>query len=188
MDKKPVVFIDRDGVINFDSPDYIKSCDELFFIPQSIDAIANLSMAGHDVFVITNQSVIGRKMVTPEDLKKIFAKMTDAVKEKNGNIKEIFFCPHIPKDNCSCRKPAPGLFFQARDKYGLDLSNSVMIGDSSKDIIAAENAGVKFKILVLTGNGKKAQKELEEKKTAPDYIAENLYDAHNWIIKNTGPR
>jgi D-glycero-D-manno-heptose 1,7-bisphosphate phosphatase len=79
-----------------------------------------------------------------------------------------------------------GLFFQARDKYEIDLSNSVMIGDSAKDIIAAKNAGVKFKILVLTGNGQKAKKELEEKQIFPDYIAKNLFDAHNWIIKNTG--
>jgi len=186
MNKKSVVFIDRDGVINFDSPDYIKSCDEVMFIPGSIDAIANLFNSGHDIFVITNQSVIGRKMVTMEGLKKIFGKMTDAVKEKDAEIKEVFFCPHIPSDNCSCRKPEPGLFFQARDKYKLDLSNSVMIGDSAKDIIAAKNAGIKFKILVLTGNGEKAKKELEQKQIIPDYIAKNLYDAHNWIIKNTG--
>jgi len=188
MNKKTIIFIDRDGVINFDSPDYIKTCDEVSFIPGSIEAIANLSKAGHDVFVITNQSVIGRKMVTMEGLQKIFDKMRNAVKEKNGEIKEIFFCPHIPSDNCSCRKPKAGLFFQAKNKYKLDLSNSVMIGDSAKDILAAENAGIKFKILVLTGNGKKAQKELEKKNTSPDYIAINLFDAHNWIIKNTGPR
>jgi D-glycero-D-manno-heptose 1,7-bisphosphate phosphatase len=186
MNKKPVVFIDRDGVINFDSPDYIKSCDEVEFIPGSIEAIADLSKKGHDIFVVTNQSVIGRKMVTMDGLQKIFKKMLDAVKEKNGEIKEVFFCPHIPSDNCSCRKPRPGLFFQARDKYKIDLSNSVMIGDSAKDIIAAKNAEVKFKILVLTGNGQKSKKELEEKQIFPDYIAKNLFDAHNWIIKNTG--
>ncbi|MDY0131100.1 MAG: D-glycero-beta-D-manno-heptose 1,7-bisphosphate 7-phosphatase [Desulforegulaceae bacterium] len=186
MKKKPVIFIDRDGVINFDSPDYIKSCEELFFIPGSIEAIANLSKLGYEIFTITNQSVIGRKMVTMDGLRQIFDKMLDSVKENQGEIKEIFFCPHIPSDNCQCRKPKPGLFFQAKDKYNLDLSNSVMIGDSSKDIIAAENANIKFKILVLTGNGKKSQKELEEKQIIPDYIADNLFDAHNWIIKNTG--
>jgi D-glycero-D-manno-heptose 1,7-bisphosphate phosphatase len=185
MKKKPVVFIDRDGVINFDSPDYIKSCDEVVFIPGSIEAMAALFKEGHQIFVITNQSVIGRNMVTMEGLKKIFDKMLDAVKEKGGKITEIFFCPHIPSDNCSCRKPEPGLFFQARDRYGLDLSNSAMIGDSAKDIIAASNAGIKYKILVLTGNGKKARKELEEKKIVPDYTAKDLYDAHNWIIENT---
>lgn len=187
MEEKITVFIDRDGVINFDSPDYIKSCDELFFIPGSIEAIAELTRLGHKVCVITNQSVIGRNFVSPDGLKKIFAKMKDAVINQNGKLTDIFFCPHIPKDNCKCRKPLPGLFFQAKEKYpDIDFNNSVMIGDSAKDILAAENAKIKFKILVKTGNGLKAYKELEQKNLLPDYFANDLNDAHKWILNRTG--
>ena len=186
MNEKINVFLDRDGVINFDSPDYIRSCDELHFIPGSIEAIANLSRLGHRVFVITNQSVIGRKYVTPDGLAQIFNKMKNAVKDHKGRIQDIFYCPHIPEDNCTCRKPKPGMFIQAKEKYGLKIENSVMVGDSEKDIISAENAGCRFKILVKTGNGRKAFKELKNQGIPPDYFAENLFDAHEWIIKLSG--
>lgn len=186
MKEKITVFLDRDGVINFDSPDYIKSCEELNFIPGSIEAITNLSRLGHRVCLITNQSVIGRKYVSLEGLKKIFNKMETAVNEKGGKIDHIFFCPHTPDDNCDCRKPKPGMFLQAKEMFGLNLKDSVMVGDSSKDIMSAVNAGCGFKILVKTGNGEKACKELEEKGVLPDYFAKDLFDAHEWIIKNTG--
>lgn len=185
MERVSAVFLDRDGVINFDSPDYIKSCEELFFIPGSIEAISELSQKGNMVLIITNQSVIGRKYVSPSGLEKIFNKMKNAVKDMNGEIKDIFFCPHIPQDNCECRKPKPGMFFQARDKYLIDLETSVMVGDSAKDILAAQNAGVGYKILVKTGNGEKAFKELKNKNIAPNYFARNLMDAKNWIRANT---
>ncbi len=185
--KNPLnIFLDRDGVINFDSPDYIKNCEELSFIPGSIEAIAMLSKLGYKIFIITNQSVIGRKYVSEKGLKKIFAKMINSVENKNGKITDIFFCPHIPEDNCTCRKPAPGLFFQAEKKYGLNLKNSVMVGDSAKDIIAALNAGINCKILVKTGNGLKSYEELQKKGISYDYTAENLADAANWIIEKTG--
>jgi D-glycero-D-manno-heptose 1,7-bisphosphate phosphatase len=186
MDNKITVFIDRDGVINFDSPDYIKSCEELVFIPGSIEAIADLSRLGHKIFIITNQSVIGRKMVTEKGLQQIFAKMEKAVEDKGGKIDDIFFCPHTPQDNCDCRKPLPGLFFQAKNKYKTELKNSVMIGDSAKDIKAAEAACTGYRILVLTGNGEKALKELSQASADFDYTARNLEDAAEWIKKNTG--
>jgi len=183
--EKPVIFLDRDGVINFDSEEYIKSCNELNFIPGSIEAIANLSKDGYRIFLVTNQSVIGRKFVSPAGLEKIFEKLTNAVEAKCGSIEDIFFCPHLPEDNCDCRKPAPGMFYLGKDKYGLDLQNSVMVGDSLKDMLAADNAGCGYKILVLTGNGGKTLSEIDRSSSVePDYIAENLFDAHEWIMEN----
>lgn len=181
---KKVVFIDRDGVINKDSADYIKNCDEFEFLPGSLEAFKLLKTEGYETIVITNQSVIGRNMVTPDGLNSIFAKLIDGVEAAGGNIKDIFFCPHIPDDHCQCRKPLPGMIINAHEKYGINLRTSYMIGDSVKDIECSKNAGCGFSVLVKTGNGLKAVIELAEKKTAPDYIAENLLDAAKWIIKN----
>ncbi|GAB6096763.1 D-glycero-beta-D-manno-heptose 1,7-bisphosphate 7-phosphatase [Desulfatiferula olefinivorans] len=180
MDK--TVFIDRDGVINRDSPEYIKSVDEFIFLPGSLEALCELSRKGYTVIVITNQSVIGRKLVTPEGLRLIFKAMTDAVEQNGGLIRDIFFCPHVPEDRCDCRKPLPGLILKARDRYDIDLKNAVMIGDSAKDMRCAGAAGVGRRILVRTGNGPKALADLVRDNDPPDLIAEDLYHAVRLLI------
>lgn len=183
MNKIKTVFLDRDGVINRDSPDYIKNRDEFVFLPNSTDAVKMLTEHGMDSIVISNQSVINRKMTPPDELDAIFEKMTSGVAEAGGCVKDIFFCPHIPEDNCSCRKPLPGLIQAAREKYGIDLSAACMVGDSAKDIECARNAGCAFSVLVKTGNGLKAERVLAEKNIFPDYVAEDLLDAARWIVK-----
>ena len=177
-----VVFLDRDGVINLDSSDYITSWSEFKFIPRSIEAIKALTFKGFNVIVITNQSVINRNMVSGKGLEHIHASMKNEVKSKGGLIKDIFFCPHIPEDNCDCRKPKPGLIFQAQKAYSIDLKDAVMVGDSAKDIECARNAGCGKAVLVKTGNGAKAEKTLSEKKIYPDHIAQDLYEAVQWIV------
>ena len=180
-----VVFLDRDGVINLDSSDYIKSWSEFKFIPRSIEAIKELTLKGFNVIVITNQSVINRNMVSGKGLEYIQASMKNEVKSGGGLIKDIFFCPHIPEDNCDCRKPRPGLIFQAQKAYSIDLKDAVMVGDSAKDIECARNAGCGKAVLVKTGNGAEAEKTLAEKKIYPDHIAQDLYEAVQWIVKIT---
>lgn len=181
--KKKVVFIDRDGVINFDSPEYIKSEEEFDFIPGSAEAFGILAENGFDAIIITNQSVIGRNLVSPEGLEKIFEKMRRGVSNFGGRILDIFFCPHVPDDRCCCRKPEPGLILEAMERHCVDKSSSFMVGDSLKDLLAAERAGVGKKVLVLTGNG---QKTLARIKTGemrhPDHVAENLLSAVRWIV------
>jgi D-glycero-D-manno-heptose 1,7-bisphosphate phosphatase len=177
------VFLDRDGVINVDSPLYIKDESEFKFIPKSPEAIAFLSRHGFNVIVITNQSIIGRNMVSRETLDAIFKKMNNGVKKAGGKIADIFFCPHAPFDNCSCRKPKPELILKAQQKYTIDLKHSYMVGDSAKDIECAINAGCKTTLLVQTGNGAKAKQQLLQKDITPDYIASDLYDAAQWIVQ-----
>ena len=180
---KKTIFLDRDGVINIDSPDYIKNESEFEFIPKSPEAIALLNKSGFDIIVITNQSMIGRNMVNLESLEAIFNKMHQGVKQAGGIIKDIFFCPHAPVDNCSCRKPKPELILKAQQKYSLELTHSCMVGDSAKDIECALNAGCGTTLLVKTGNGAKAQQQLLKKEIKPDYIASDLYDAALWIVE-----
>lgn len=175
--------MDRDGVINVDSPFYIKKPDEFRFIPNSAEAVALLFQNGFDIIVITNQSMINRKISTMENLDAIFKTMISGIKEKKGSIKDIFYCPHSPDEGCLCRKPAPGMIEMACEKYGIDPRDSFMVGDSAKDIECAGNAGIGKTILVLTGNGNKAIKTLEKNKITPDFTALDLMDAAQWIIR-----
>ena len=187
------IFLDRDGVINVDSPDYIKCAEEFHFIAGSAEAIALLSKRGFDVVVITNQSGVGRGMFTCQELESIFYKMTKEVADEGGLIKDIFFCPHTPEDGCLCRKPLPGLILQAIEQYGIDPARSCMVGDSIRDIECARNAGCRYSLLVRTGNGRAAEAMLKNHSSRknrgetdlispkPDFIADNLMEAVRWL-------
>ena len=183
LKSRKFVFLDRDGVINRDSPDYIKNWSEFHFLPGSLEALALLKKHGYCVVVITNQSIIGRKMVEPHVLEDTHNNMRRVTAESGGEIRDIFFCPHTPDDHCQCRKPKPGLLFQARDAFGLDLADHAMIGDSAKDILAARAAGCGLAVLVGTGNGESALEDLRRRGEAPDYAARDLLDAVQWLLK-----
>lgn len=183
----PVVFLDRDGVINRDSPAYIKSLAEFDFLPRSLSAIQKLTQNHVKTIVITNQSAINRGMISPETLDAIHAAMTTAVKAQGGSIDDIFFCPHTPQEGCGCRKPAPGMIHKARQKHGIDLFSAVMVGDSAKDIACARRAGVRSAVLVETGNFDKAQQELQDLNLKPDWVARDLFAAVEWILEHLQP-
>lgn len=174
--------MDRDGVINQDSPDYIKNWDEFRFIPGSIEALKLLTTKGFIPIVITNQSMISRGLASSESLEYMHTMMRTAIRAGGGDIRDIFFCPHRPDEGCGCRKPKPGLIDQARQEYQIDLADACMIGDSAKDIECGRNAGCGRTILVRTGNGIIAEKELAGKGIFPDIMARNLYEAARWIV------
>ena len=136
-----LIILDRDGVINKDSPEYVRSPEQWHAVPGSLEAIAKLHKCGYKVVVATNQSGIARGYYTPETLEAIHKKMINQVENAGGRLDEIFVCPHGPDDNCDCRKPKPGLLLQAAEKFNVDPSEMVMIGDSMRDIIAAKNCG-----------------------------------------------
>jgi len=177
-----VVFLDRDGTINQDAADYIKSWPEFKFLPRSIEALRDLTAAGFIIIVITNQSAIPRKFLSAEELENIHSKMKAAVESQGGKISDIFVCPHMPDAGCDCRKPAPGLIDQAKKKHDIDLATAAMIGDSARDIECAQKAGCGRTILVKTGNSREAQQILAEKDLRPDSVAQDLYDAARWLI------
>jgi len=177
-----VVFLDRDGVINRDSPNYIKSWAEFSFLPGSKAAIKELTVNGFALFIVTNQSIIHRKMVPLTTVNTIHQKMTRAIESAGGAVKDIFFCPHTPDQNCDCRKPKPGLIQMARKAYDIDLGTSFMVGDSAKDIECGKNAGCRFTLLVKTGSGHLSEQILREKNRLPDHVAKDLAAAAAWII------
>lgn len=146
------IILDRDGVINFESKEYIKTPEEWLPIPGSLQAIGLLTKAGYTIAVATNQSGVGRGFYTEADLALIHQKMLDSIKVKGGKVDKVFYCPHLPDDHCSCRKPGIGLFEQIADYYQLDLRGIIAIGDSLRDIKAALQVSCE-PILVLTGNG-----------------------------------
>jgi D-glycero-D-manno-heptose 1,7-bisphosphate phosphatase len=158
MKKLSFVIIDRDGVINYDSHEYIKSPDEWIPIPGSLEAIASLNHAGFRVMIATNQSGVARQLFTLETLQSIHEKLKKALLKVGGKVDDIFFCPHHPDDQCECRKPNVGLFTQIKEKYEIDFSHTFFIGDSSQDVEVALKTGCK-PLLVLTGNGEKTRKE-----------------------------
>ena len=181
---KKVVFLDRDGTINRDSLDYIKSREEFEFLPESLKAIAELTANGFTIFVITNQSALPRHLISREELERLHSMMCKIVRSNQGKIKDIFYCPHMPEDDCNCRKPAPGLVLNAQRKYSIDLADSVMVGDSHRDIECGRNAGCGYTVLVKTGIHQNTAQRLAEKGIVPDYTAEDLYQAAQWIINS----
>lgn len=182
---KKIVFLDRDGVINKDSSDYIKHWEEFHFLPGSLDAIKQLSDNGYTVILITNQSVINRNMVSKKTLRQIHDNLIQSVLEHGGKITDIFYCPHRPDEHCACRKPATGLINQAAEKYRIDPARAIMIGDSAKDILCAKNAGCKTSILVGTGNGPEATRFFSGRNDGPDYYFPDLYSAVRWIVSGS---
>jgi len=137
------VFLDRDGVINRMRPDYVKRWAEIEFLPGALDAIVKISRSGRQVVVLTNQSAIGQNLVSVDTVEAIHRRITALVADRGGQIKAFLLCPHRRGAGCDCRKPAPGLFFRARDELGVDLGDAVMIGDQMSDMQAARAAGVK---------------------------------------------
>jgi len=157
--KNNFIILDRDGVINEDSDEYIKSPDEFIPIIGSLAAIAKLNQAGFTVVVATNQSGIARGYFDEATLQAMHGKLHTLLAAEDGNIDRIYYCPHGPDDDCDCRKPRPGMLNQILADYNLDPVNVVAVGDSLRDLQAAQAVGVKS-ILVRTGKGKKTESQL----------------------------
>lgn len=172
-----VVFLDRDGVINRDSPDCITSLGEFEFLPGSLEALQSLTSNGFSSIVVTNQSALHAGRISIETLQEIHEHMCAAVAAHGGTILDIFICPHRPEEGCACRKPKPGLLFSAQRRHGIDLSSAVMVGDSARDIECAWNAGVPATFLVKTGNGRQAARELASKGLFPKFFVDDLRQA-----------
>jgi D-glycero-D-manno-heptose 1,7-bisphosphate phosphatase len=172
-----LVILDRDGVINKDSPQFIKSPDEWIPIPGSLDAIALLNQAGFRIVVASNQSGIGRGLFDMTTLNSINDKMYRALAQAGGRIDALFYCPHTNESNCNCRKPKPGLIEEIARRFGTDLDGVPCVGDSLRDLQAGVALGA-MPILVLTGKGEKtlaAGNLPEGTKIFPDLAAAAKY-------------
>ena len=153
-----LIILDRDGVINYDSDEYIKSPEEWVPIPGSLEAIARLNQAGYQVVVATNQSGLARGYFDIATLDRIHKKMHDALALHGGKVAALFYCPHGPDEGCDCRKPRPGLFEQIARQFTVNLKGVPAIGDSLRDVEAARAVGAR-PILVRTGKGSRVAQQ-----------------------------
>ena len=180
-----LIILDRDGVINHESADFIKSPDEWKPLKGSLEAIARLSQAGYDLVIITNQSGIGRGLFSADMLAQIHVRMMEHIQQHGGKIQSILFCPHHPDDECSCRKPLSGMYDELASRLNIKFDSVFSVGDSLRDLYAAKHAGAK-PVLVKTGNGKKSLKEINSNKDVDldgSLVFDNLADFATALLK-----
>lgn len=154
-----LIILDRDGVINEDSDEYIKSPEEWKPIPGSLEAIARLCRADFRIVIATNQSGVGRGLLTLDALNRIHVRMLEHIHQKGGEIDAIMVCPHRPDENCECRKPMPGMLTELARRLNLNLTGVPVVGDSIRDLEAAQAVGA-APVLVETGKGRASAETL----------------------------
>ena len=178
---RAAVFLDRDGVIIENRSDYVKSWEELCFLPGAFKSLRRLGQSEYALVLVTNQSVVGRGTISLEQAMEINRRIIAEIEAQGGRIDASYLCPHRPDERCDCRKPAPGMLLQAAEELGLDLTRSYAIGDAASDIEAAWAAGVRG-ILVLTGRGREQVALLKMKGKANCPVVVNLGAAVDYIL------
>lgn len=175
------IILDRDGTLVYD-PGYVHKIGDFKLLPGVTEGLKRLSE--EFVFIIiTNQSGIGRRIYTEEDMHKFNKKLISELKKENIKIKKVYYCPHTPEEVCECRKPSTKYIKQAAKEFNFDLKSSWVIGDHPHDIEMGAKAGCRA-VYLFTGHGKKHFNDLKKKDIKPDFIAKNFIDASNFIINN----
>jgi D-glycero-D-manno-heptose 1,7-bisphosphate phosphatase len=177
----PAVFIDRDGVINFPPEHrYITGAKEFRFVPGTPQAIRRLNKRKIPVVIVSNQSGVGRGLMTRKQLGDVNTHMLRELRRAGASVRQVYYCVHHPDKGCACRKPKPGMLLKAARRFNIDLKRSYIVGDSEVDILAGRSAGCR-QVLVLSGrHSRKSAKHLS---VQPDRIAKNLRAAVGWILK-----
>jgi len=175
------VFLDRDGVINRNRPDYVRAWADVEFIPGVLDALRRLASSQYLVIVISNQSAINRGLVTAETVDDIHRRMRQVVEHHGGRLDAFFYCPHRPDEGCSCRKPQPGMLLRAARQFSLDLGQCYLVGDATGDMLAARAVG-SHPIMVLTGRGKESLNSMQELPNNQITVVSDLSAAVDWIL------
>lgn len=179
--KDKVVFLDRDGVICRNQPNYVRSWEEFVFFPRAKEALRKLKEAGLRAVIVSNQSCINRGIVSMDTVDEINRQMLQAVAEAGGGIERVYTCPHRLDEGCDCRKPRTGLFRQAAEELNIDLHKNYFVGDALSDILAGKTIGA-VTILALTGLEDHETPLQELREAEPDFIAEDIGEAVDWIL------
>ena len=162
-----IIFLDRDGVINKEVG-YLHKVEDFEFIDGVFDACLDFQSSNYKIIIVTNQSGIERGYYSEKDFHTVTDWMLDQFKNHGVSILDVFYCPHGPESNCDCRKPKPGMFNKANDKYSIDMKNSWMIGDKEADIQAANSAGISNTVLVKSGHN------IDEKNSKAKFIFDSI--------------
>lgn len=180
------LFIDRDGVVNKDPGDwtetgYVTKWEDFYFLPRVLESLKRATDSGYRVVIVSNQQCVGKGYISAEDLDALTDNIKIAMKEAGVDVAGIYYCTHKKDEECSCRKPKPGLFHTAQDDFGIkNAENYFYIGDSKRDIVAGKAAGMKT-ILVLSGKSEPSEVEIWDDK--PDYVCKDLSDAVDIVLK-----
>lgn len=180
LDSRRAVFLDRDGVLNRDSDDFIKTPEELEMLPCAVESVARLNAAGFLCIVITNQSGIARGLFPESALESLHAKLHAEMAAGGARIDAIYYCPHGPNDGCDCRKPATGMLLRAAREHGIDLSQSWLVGDRPGDITCGATVGA-HTALVLTGKADKY--DPAQFASLPDHVCPDISAAVKTILQ-----
>lgn len=170
--KQPAIFLDRDGVVIENCSRYVRSWADVEIFPQALDALAAVRDAPRRIVLVTNQSAVGRGIISHETAEAINDQLLDVIRRAGGRVDAVYMCPHGPDDGCGCRKPRPGLLLQAAADLNIDLDRSIMIGDALSDVQAGQAAGVAQAILLRTGRGR----DQEQLPAAADLPPFRVYD------------
>jgi D-glycero-D-manno-heptose 1,7-bisphosphate phosphatase len=169
------IFLDRDGVLIENRSEYVREWSHVKIFPEAIKALSHL----HDykVVIVTNQSAVGRGLISLEIAHEINKQLIEVIRENEGQIDGVFMCPHAPVDQCNCRKPNPGLLLQAAKELSIDLSRSWMIGDAWSDLLAGKAAGVRGVVLLKTGRGSEQLSQPQPESLADYFVFNDLSEA-----------
>jgi D-glycero-D-manno-heptose 1,7-bisphosphate phosphatase len=178
----PAIFLDRDGVLIENRSDYVREWSQVKIFPEAIKALSRTAIKNYKVVIVTNQSAVGRGIISLDMASEINHRLLKLIHSYGGHVEGIYMCPHKPDDNCSCRKPKPGLLLQAAKELTLNLQRSWMIGDAWSDVRAGQAAGVKQTILVKTGRGRAQLSKFRPDNIPNNLIIENLTRAIDAII------
>jgi D-glycero-D-manno-heptose 1,7-bisphosphate phosphatase len=176
------IFLDRDGVIIENRSNYVRDWGDVEFIQSAVQALAQFSSGPYRFVLVTNQSAVGRGIISLSTAQAINERIVAELKKNECCIDGVFMCPHKPEDNCTCRKPKPGLLLQAANLLSIDLSESLMIGDAWTDLQAGFAAGIRTLSLVLTGRGKEQLKLKSPSNLVDAYVHRDLYVALNSLL------
>ncbi len=179
----PAVFLDRDGVIIENVSTYVRSWADVRLIPGAIDALIHISQSPYKIVIVTNQSAVGRKIISTAQADRINSRLLDIIRQAGGRIDGLFMCPHAPIDHCDCRKPKPGLILQASQQLDIDLENSLLIGDAISDLLAGQAAGVGQTVLVRTGRGASQEAISHPRNLKPFLVFDDLAQALGTLIR-----
>lgn len=177
----PAIFLDRDGVICENRSDYVKNWGEFLFLPGVKRSLAALAQLDFRIVIVTNQSVIGRGIAPASVIEDIHQRMTAEITGAGGRVDRVLYCPHRPDEGCACRKPHPGMLFQAAEGLNIDLAQSYMIGDAVTDLQAGQCANC-LPILVLTGRGREQLNTALHSKCRRAVIARDLRQVTEYIL------
>ncbi|MCC6300313.1 MAG: HAD family hydrolase [Anaerolineales bacterium] len=149
----PAVFLDRDGVLIENQDDYVRAWSQVLVFPKTLSSLKRIQSAGYKIVIVTNQSAVGRGLITLQTANEINQRLLDLIREGGVHLDGVYICPHRPEDNCDCRKPKPGMLLQAAKELALDLPRSWLIGDAWSDLLAGQAVNLRGEILVKTGRG-----------------------------------